>query len=158
MGYNREHSFPQSWFGGASPMVSDLWIIYPTDAKVNGYRSNYAYGVVGSATTTSLNGSKLGSSASPGFSGTVFEPIDGYKGDLARGQFYVSTRYFLEDGSWPGGPGVQWREPAAVGGEPVPGVVAGRSRELEGAVAERRGVRDPAQPQPVRRSSRSSSR
>jgi hypothetical protein len=104
MGYNREHSFPQSWFGGASPMVSDLWIIYPTDAKVNGYRSNYAYGVVGSATTTSLNGSKLGSSASPGYSGTVFEPIDGYKGDLARGQFYVSTRYFGEDGSWPGGP------------------------------------------------------
>jgi len=104
LGYNREHSFPQSWFGGASPMVSDLWILYPTDAKVNGYRSNYAYGVVASATTTSLNGSKLGSSASPGFSGTVFEPIDGYKGDLARGQFYVSTRYFTEDAGWPGGP------------------------------------------------------
>jgi hypothetical protein len=27
----------------------------------------------------------------------VFEPIDAYKGDLARGQFYVATRYFNED-------------------------------------------------------------
>jgi len=54
--------------------------------------------------TTSLNGSKLGSSVSPGFAGTVFEPIDAYKGDLARGQFYVATRYFNEDSGWPGGP------------------------------------------------------
>lgn len=102
--YNREHSFPQSWFGGSvSPMYSDLWIIYPTDSKVNGMRGNYPYGEVGTATWTSLNGSKLGPSVTPGYSGTVFEPIDGYKGDLARSQFYVSTRYFGEDGSWPGG-------------------------------------------------------
>jgi hypothetical protein len=40
---------------------------------------------------------------SPGFGGTSFEPIDGYKGDLSRSQFYVSTRYFNEDASWPGG-------------------------------------------------------
>ncbi len=101
--YNREHSFPQSWFGGSvSPMYSDLWIIYPTDSKVNGMRGNYPYGVVGTATWTSLNGSKLGSSASAGYGGTVFEPINGYKGDLARSQFYVSTRYFTEDSSWPG--------------------------------------------------------
>ena len=102
LGYNREHSFPQSWFNGASPMYSDLWILYPTDAKVNGYRANYAYGKVASASVTSLNGSKLGSSASPGFSGTVFEPIDAFKGDLARSQFYVATRYFNESGGWPG--------------------------------------------------------
>ncbi len=104
LGYNREHSFPQSWFNSASPMVSDLWILYPTDSKVNGYRANFAYGNVGSASTTSLNGSKLGSSASPGYAGTVFEPIDAYKGDLARGQMYVATRYFNEDATWPGGP------------------------------------------------------
>jgi endonuclease I len=104
LGYNREHSWPQSWFGGSLPMYSDLWILYPTDAKVNGYRSNYAYGVVGSASVVSLNGSKLGTSATAGYSGTVFEPIDAYKGDLARGQFYVATRYFNEDQGWPGGP------------------------------------------------------
>src|SRR5205823_4569077 len=32
-----------------------------------------------------------------------FAPIDGYKGDLSRSQFYVATRYFNEDASWPGG-------------------------------------------------------
>ncbi|HUK64169.1 MAG TPA: endonuclease, partial [Dongiaceae bacterium] len=102
--YNREHSFPQSWFGGSvSPMYSDLWIIYPTDSKVNGERGNYPYGIVGTATWTSLNGTRLGSSASAGYSGTVFEPIDGYKGDLARSAFYVSTRYYGEDSGWPGG-------------------------------------------------------
>jgi endonuclease I len=104
LGYNREHSFPQSWFGGASPMYSDLWILYPTDSYVNNRRSNYAYGVVGSASWTSTNGTKLGTSASAGYSGTVFEPIDAYKGDLARSTFYVATRYFGEDAGWPGGP------------------------------------------------------
>jgi hypothetical protein len=102
--YNREHSFPQSWFGGSVlPMYSDLWIIYPTDSKVNSERGNFPYGKVGTATWTSLNGTKLGNCVSPGYSGTCFEPIDGYKGDLSRSQFYVATRYFNEDASWPGG-------------------------------------------------------
>ena len=102
--YNREHAFPQSWFGGSvSPMYSDLWIIYPTDSKVNGMRGNYPYGKVGTATWTSLNGTRLGNCVSPGYSGTCFEPIDGYKGDLSRSEFYVATRYFNEDSSWPGG-------------------------------------------------------
>jgi endonuclease I len=102
--YNREHSFPQSWFGGSVlPMYSDLWIIYPTDSKVNGERGNFPYGQVGTATWTSLNGSKVGNCVSPGYGGTCFEPIDGYKGDLSRSQFYVATRYLTEDSSWPGG-------------------------------------------------------
>ena len=117
LGYNREHSWPESWFGGASPMYSDLWILYPTDSKVNGYRSNYVLGIVGTATVTSLNGSKLGPSASAGYSGTVFEPIDAFKGDLARSQFYVATRYFNEDASWPG-------SPSADGAELLPWAVA----------------------------------
>jgi len=102
LGYNREHSWPQSWFGGSSPMYSDLWNLYPTDSKVNGYRGNYPFGEVGTASTTSLNGSKLGSSASAGYSGAVFEPIDAFKGDLARSQFYFSTRYFNQDAGWSG--------------------------------------------------------
>jgi endonuclease I len=100
LGYNREHSWPQSWFNGVSPPYSDLWVLYPTDSYVNGHRSNYAFGEVGTATYTSLNGSKLGPSVSAGFSGTVFEPIDAFKGDFARGTFYVSTRYFNEDAGW----------------------------------------------------------
>jgi hypothetical protein len=100
LGYNREHSCPQSWFNGVSPPYSDLWNLYPTDSYVNNRRSNYAFGEVGSASWTSLNGSRLGSSVSVGFSGTVFEPIDAFKGDLARSAFYMTTRYFNEDGGW----------------------------------------------------------
>lgn len=100
LGYNREHSFPQSWFNEANPMHNDLWNLYPTDSKVNGYRSNWAYGEVSSPTITSWNGSKVGPNVTPGFSGTVFEPLDPYKGDLARSQFYMATRYFGQDAGW----------------------------------------------------------
>ncbi|MCQ9637116.1 endonuclease [Chryseobacterium sp. WG23] len=91
--YNREHIVPQSLFNQSSPMVSDIHFIRATDGKVNGMRSNYPFGQVGSATFTSKNGSKLGNSASSGYSGTVFEPIDEFKGDVARMIFYFVTRY-----------------------------------------------------------------
>lgn len=98
--YNREHSWPQSWFNSASPMKTDLFQVYPTDGYVNGMRSNYPYGEVGTASSTSSNGSKLGNCVYPGYTGTVFEPIDEYKGDFARTYFYMSTRYYTEDASW----------------------------------------------------------
>jgi endonuclease I len=98
--YNREHSFPQSWFNSNSPMVSDLFHIYPTDGKVNGMRSNYPYGTVGTATYTSGNGSRLGASITAGYTSIVFEPIDEYKGDFARGYFYMATRYENMIASW----------------------------------------------------------
>ena len=91
--YNREHIIPQSSFNSSAPMVSDAHFITPTDGKVNGQRSNYPHGTVGSTTWTSLNGSKLGSSSVAGYSGTVFEPIDEFKGDIARMYFYFATRY-----------------------------------------------------------------
>lgn len=98
--YNREHSWPKSWFNDWSPMNTDLFHLYPTDGYVNGRRSNYPYGEVNSPTWTSMNGSKVGSNTTSGYSGTVFEPIDGYKGDLARTYFYMSTRYYTEDSGW----------------------------------------------------------
>ncbi len=91
--YNREHSFPQSWFTSSSPMVSDMFHIYPTDGKVNGMRNNYPHGEVSSPTYTSLVGGKLGTNTTAGYTGIVFEPIDEYKGDLARSFFYMATRY-----------------------------------------------------------------
>ncbi|MDN4013463.1 endonuclease [Chryseobacterium gambrini] len=91
--YNREHVVPQSLFNSNTPMLSDIHFIRPTDAKVNGMRSNFPYGKVGTASFTSLNGSKLGTSVSPGYSGTVFEPIDAFKGDIARMILYFVTRY-----------------------------------------------------------------
>ncbi len=98
--FNREHSWPQSWFNGVSPPYSDLFHIYPTDGWVNGKRSNYPYGEVSSPTWTSMNGSKLGANTTVGYALTVFEPINEYKGDLARGFFYMSTRYLGEDNLW----------------------------------------------------------
>ncbi|MDP2209787.1 MAG: endonuclease [Bacteroidota bacterium] len=98
--YNREHSWPQSWFNEVSPPVSDMFHLFPTDGKVNGIRSNFNYGNVSSPSTTTKNGSRLGPNTFPGYSGTVFEPITPYKGDLARGHFYMSVRYYSEDGGW----------------------------------------------------------
>lgn len=100
--YNREHTVPASWFNDASPMYSDLFHVLPTDGYVNNRRSNYPYGKVGNASWTSLNGSKLGSSATSGYSGTVFEPIDSFKGDIARIYFYMSTRYMDKIANWDG--------------------------------------------------------
>ena len=100
--YNREHSWPKSWFSGGEDGVPgrDLHHIFPTDGYVNAQRSNHPYGEVGNASWTSQNGSKLGSCRTPGYSGTVFEPIDEYKGDFARAYFYMSTRYYGEDSDW----------------------------------------------------------
>jgi endonuclease I len=103
--YNREHSFPQSWFGGSvQPMHTDLFHLYPTDGYVNNRRSNYPFGEVSNATWTSQNGSKVGSNTTSGYTGVVFEPIDAYKGDFARSCFYMSVRYYEQDNSWPGSP------------------------------------------------------
>jgi endonuclease I len=103
-GYTREHSWPQSWFDGASPMNSDLFALYPCDAHVNGNRGNYPYGEVTAPEWVSLNGSERGPCSYPGYSGIVFEPIDEYKGDLARTYFYMAARYYTEDAGWPGSP------------------------------------------------------
>jgi len=101
-GYNREHSWPKSWFNDSAPMNTDLFHIVPTDIYVNNRRGNYPYAEVGTATWTSMNGSRLGYSATPGYSGMAFEPVDGYKGDFARNYFYMATRYKGEDAGWAG--------------------------------------------------------
>lgn len=98
--YNREHLIPQSVFNQNSPMVSDGHHIIPTDGYVNGQRSNHPIGKVSSASWTSTNGSKRGSSAVSGYSGMVFEPIDEFKGDIARIYFYFATRYQNQISSW----------------------------------------------------------
>lgn len=91
--YNREHTIPQSIFSKANPMVCDLFHVYPTDGYVNNRRSNYPHAEVGSATFTSSNNTKVGSSKTSGVSGSVCEPADEYKGDFARTYFYFVTCY-----------------------------------------------------------------
>jgi endonuclease I len=104
-GYSREHSWPKSWFGGeVLPMYTDIFVVYPVDTHVNGMRGVYPYGEVEDPTWTSMNGSRIGPSSYPGYTGVVFEPIDAYKGDFARTYFYMTTRYYSEDAGWPGSP------------------------------------------------------
>ncbi|WP_179008143.1 endonuclease [Winogradskyella forsetii] len=91
--YNREHTIPQSSFGSASPMQNDIHHVVPSDGFANGQRGSLPFGTVGSANWTSLNGSKRGNSNVSGYSGNVFEPIDEFKGDIARSILYFVTRY-----------------------------------------------------------------
>lgn len=98
--YNREHLWAQSWTNNDATEKTDLHHVYPTDGWVNSIRSNYAFGEVSTPTTTTGNGSKLGPNTVSGYSGTVFEPVDEYKGDIARALMYVSVRYYSLDGSW----------------------------------------------------------
>lgn len=98
--YNREHTWCDSWLGESAPQRTDIHHIFPTDGYVNNRRSNYCFGTVSSPTWTSKNGSKLGPNTYPGFSGTVFEVIDAYKGDIARAGFYMSTCYYTSDASF----------------------------------------------------------
>lgn len=102
--YNREHTVPQSWFSKGSPMKSDAFHVVPTDGYVNNRRGNYPYGETNSPTYKSNNGfSKLGPCSVSGYSGTVFEPNDEYKGDFARIYFYMATRYENVISNWSGG-------------------------------------------------------
>jgi endonuclease I len=99
--YNREHSMPRSWFGGqVNPMHTDLYHIYPVDKFVNAQRADFPFGMVNNPSWTSMNGGKLGPNVAGGYFGTAFEPIDEYKGDLARAFLYMITRYEDQIETW----------------------------------------------------------
>ena len=99
--YNREHSFPKSWFDDGYPMYTDLFHLYPSDKWVNGKRGNSPFGTVQTLTGASANGySKWGTSTESGATLTVFEPADEMKGDMARTYFYMVTRYENVVASW----------------------------------------------------------
>lgn len=95
-GWNREHMMPQSTFNSSYPMYSDLFYVIPTDARINQLRSNYPYGKAGTTNFyTFTNGSKISNNATAGsgYTGRVYEPIDEFKGDVARSLLYFSVRY-----------------------------------------------------------------
>jgi endonuclease I len=96
--YNREHSWPKSWWGGSSqtPAYSDLFHVMPSDGFVNGRRANFPFGEVSRPTYTSSEGHKLGPCTTPGFSGTCFEPVNRIKGAMARGYLDMTVRYMDE--------------------------------------------------------------
>jgi endonuclease I len=107
--YNREHSWPKSWFGGFSAgddAQTDLFELWPSDGYVNGLRGDLPFGYVkaGTVTYTSTNGCKIGTCASNESAGRCFEVADYLKGDLARTYFYLSTAY-MNDWTCCTGPG-----------------------------------------------------
>ena len=91
--YNREHSVPNSWWGGSSSdtAYTDLHHMFPVDGWVNSQRGNNPFGDCANGTPKGTG--KLGSCTFSGYSGTVFEVADEYKGDFARVYFYFATRY-----------------------------------------------------------------
>ena len=95
--WNKEHTVPQSWFGESSPMKSDLFHVLPTDARVNNLRGNMPYGENGVTANVGNNPNTRGHIGTSNFGsysvGTVFEPVDEFKGDLARIYLYMATRY-----------------------------------------------------------------
>lgn len=107
-GWNKEHLVCQSWFSGDG-MKSDLFNVYPTDARVNNIRSSYAYGEVSGSWGTGISNNrghalgKVGTNTFSGYSGKVFEPYDDYKGDFARSFMYMVACY--RNGTLNGGAG-----------------------------------------------------
>lgn len=107
LGYNREHMIPQSTFNTGSingyPMYSDLFHVIPADARINQLRSNYPYGMVNSTIHyTFSNGSRIGNASIPGspYTGRVYEPLNEFKGDVARSLLYFAVRYEGKLGSF----------------------------------------------------------
>ena len=125
-GYNREHSFPNSWFGGDKQHIAycDLFHLYPTDAYINNMRLNYCFGEVSNPTKKSKTGfSKLGPCSVEGANNvTCFEPNDIYKGDFARTYFYMVTRYEDEIVTWFNSYGTKDGISATLDGTAYPGL------------------------------------
>lgn len=109
--YNREHLVPQSWFNEDSPMKSDIVHVVPSDGWVNNKRGNYYLAEVKKPDNPlkpydgywSNNYCYYGKCMTSGYSGTVFEPNDEIKGDIARIYFYMATCYQDRITKWSGG-------------------------------------------------------
>lgn len=82
--FNTEHTFPQSAFGSAEPMKSDLYHLFPTLGSANSERGNKPFRIVSNPSWQS-GGSKSNS--------TYFEPRAQQKGPTARAMLYYLIRY-----------------------------------------------------------------
>ena len=95
-GMNIEHSFPKSWWGGSTNTAyKDLYNLMPCESKINNSKQNYAMGKVTSPNSSKSNGcTTIGTGPnSKGTSVSLWEPADEWKGDFARGYFYMVTAY-----------------------------------------------------------------
>jgi endonuclease I len=103
--YNREHSIPNSWWGGSDSdtAYTDLHHMFPVDGFVNSKRGNYPFGDCNTGTVYGTG--RLGPCAFAGYNGTVFEVADEYKGDFARVYFYFAIRYMPRISNYTSGTG-----------------------------------------------------
>lgn len=96
-GMNIEHSFPKSWWGGATVQAyKDLYNLMPCKSKINSTKSNYPMGKVVSGDNG--NGWTKVGKGTDGYN--YWEPADSWKGDFARGYMYMATAY--QDYTWKG--------------------------------------------------------
>jgi len=106
--FDKEHIWAQSLgdFGRDDGAGSDFHALWPSDVKGNQQaHSNYNFATPTTNITNYLNDydTYVGRNGyMPGSSEKVFEPLDQYKGDIARAMFYMPARYFTyEDATHP---------------------------------------------------------
>lgn len=108
---NTEHIVPQSFFGSLSPMKSDLFNIRPTHGNANSARGNSPYGEVTDVSAQWYGINESGEYVTQGNipatpdlwserSGSLWEPRENIKGDIARQLFYFYTVYPTEAGAF----------------------------------------------------------
>lgn len=90
--WNREHTFPQSKLDGNSK--SDNHIIFASDYKVNGTRSNKILGMVEHTSNNQVKDA-YGNLTQCYTTSSLFEPVDIAKGETARATMYASVLYDL---------------------------------------------------------------
>jgi endonuclease I len=91
VGWNREHTFPQSKMG-TDTSKSDDHIVFASDCNVNGARSNYKLGIV-SHTGASPVVDSYGNATECYLVDSIFEPCDAARGEVARASLYAATLY-----------------------------------------------------------------
>ncbi len=103
LSFNTEHSWPQSFYDNAEPMRGDIHHLFPAWSSPNQSRSNHPFGEIDDNNTTSWwyweNGGSVSSIPSSNidlyseYGGSVFEPREDHKGNVARAMFYFWTIY-----------------------------------------------------------------
>ena len=103
---NCEHTVPQSFFGSAAPMVSDIHHLFPAYDDWNSIRSNYPFyecndaqtqvWIIGSTQQPTMPTTNI--DAYSEYYNASFEPREVHKGNLARSVAYFYTVYPTEAG------------------------------------------------------------